>query len=200
MTSCRFGDWTLHSSRVIARLKLPLHAYLGLDVFFMRIIFHLSVWKSQICCCCMKMQLCLCLSAFIVFAAPTSSAERGLACMSRAHLLFCTLTRTLLCNQTTQKSKGQLGEAEILVWRDLTLCWSLISLMAFFPALLRAAQEAYHVCGTYGGMCLGWQEASRPSYTLSSFLVSWHAVEICRNEPLVICSQPVASVQGENLF
>lgn len=41
---------------------------------------------------------------------------------------------------------------------------------------------------------------SKQAYTLSSLLVSWHAAEICRSVPLVMCSQPLASVQGENVF
>lgn len=39
------------------------------------------------------------------------------------------------------------------------------------PALLGAPQGALHVCGICGDTCIGWQEAGRPSYTLSSLLV-----------------------------
>lgn len=182
--------WTLCSSRVIARLKLPLHTDLGLDVFLMRIFFHLSFWKSQMCC--MKMHPCLCLSSLLFLLLPLQ-VQKGSPCVSRAHLLFCTITRALLCNQTTQKSKGQSGEAEILGWgSDCVL--SLISLMMFFfffPSTFWGFTGGL----THGDRCLRWQEADRPSYMLSP----WHAAETCRNEPLAM-SHPVASVQGENVF
>lgn len=89
VTSCVFGD----CFRVIARLKLPLQADLSLDVFLMRVFF-----PSHICCCCLKMQPCLCLSAFIGFAAnfryrgvypvwagltPSSAHSQGLCCVTR---------------------------------------------------------------------------------------------------------------------
>lgn len=98
--------------------------------------------------------------------------------MSRAHPLFCTLTRALLCNQTTQRSKGQSWEAGILGWRGLTVCWSLISFMAFFPALLGAAQEAYHMRGNLWSYVLrvaGSKQAIIPTLLLVGIMA------YCRN-------------------
>lgn len=41
VTICAFGDWIWCFFRLIAGLKLPLHAVLGLDVFLMTLL-HLS--------------------------------------------------------------------------------------------------------------------------------------------------------------